>query len=471
MSTFTIYQENSSDLEPFFREGRDWTVDSVPSHIDQTTLTAIGLSLNLFTSLLLLYCCPTSTEERPNFVYTLCTVGVSLHQTVEAMSGRQWRKPKSCLSLSKVFNHEMGSLSVAFVVLSWGCVFQFGYRPVWMFYVCSASIFTFYSIHWHTYFTGVVRFAKLDFSEAQIYIVVINLAMTVLDPDTAACKVFYTNLELRQLAFITTSGLAIFSWACSVVTVLSEVIYRRKALPISGVHDDVTMMPIIPMATVLLVADKIVRASPGLIYKTHPGIYILTFGLVAVKDINKLKTAKISGNQDHIIDAVLIGPITSLLNQFTGTPFNESHLLWLVWILAICDLVRYITKLVIYICYYGNCSEMKKEIVNTLHAGYITHQQKFGRIPTVDMEKKTTGKISIPTVAFQRTCKHTGQNCFSVKKYKRHWSCFIRAHFLLLLIILIFILNRVHYGWLSSHTAVLKCMKVAHIQKLYILRL
>lgn len=50
-------------LEPLMQRYWEWLVGQVPSWIAPNLITIIGLATNVFTTLVLVYYCPTATEQ------------------------------------------------------------------------------------------------------------------------------------------------------------------------------------------------------------------------------------------------------------------------------------------------------------------------------------------------------------------------------------------------------------------------
>lgn len=64
-------------LEPLMQGYWEWLVGRVPAWIAPNLITIIGLLINIFTTLLLVYYCPTATEQVSYGTLTISTCGYS----------------------------------------------------------------------------------------------------------------------------------------------------------------------------------------------------------------------------------------------------------------------------------------------------------------------------------------------------------------------------------------------------------
>ncbi|NWS76441.1 CEPT1 ethanolaminephosphotransferase, partial [Crotophaga sulcirostris] len=145
-------------LEPMMQGYWEWLVGRVPAWIAPNLITIIGLLINIFTTLLLVYYCPTATEQAPPWAYIACACGVFIYQSLDAIDGKQARRTNSSTPLGELFDHGCDSLSTVFVVLGTCVAVQLGTNPDWMFFCCFAGTFMFYCAHWQTYVSGTLRF-------------------------------------------------------------------------------------------------------------------------------------------------------------------------------------------------------------------------------------------------------------------------------------------------------------------------
>ncbi|KFQ19933.1 Choline/ethanolaminephosphotransferase 1, partial [Mesitornis unicolor] len=169
-------------LEPLMQGYWEWLVGRVPAWIAPNLITIIGLLINIFTTLLLVYYCPTATEQAPPWAYIACACGLFIYQSLDAIDGKQARRTNSSTPLGELFDHGCDSLSTVFVVLGTCIAVQLGTNPDWMFFCCFAGTFMFYCAHWQTYVSGTLRFGIFDVTESVLCTVAIHLLTASLGP-------------------------------------------------------------------------------------------------------------------------------------------------------------------------------------------------------------------------------------------------------------------------------------------------
>ncbi|TUH38757.1 Choline/ethanolaminephosphotransferase 1 [Bagarius yarrelli] len=92
-------------LEPAMQCYWEWLVSRMPPWIAPNLITIIGLATNAFTTLILIYYCPTATEQAPLWTYLLCAVGLFIYQSLDAIDGKQARRTNSSSPLGELFDH------------------------------------------------------------------------------------------------------------------------------------------------------------------------------------------------------------------------------------------------------------------------------------------------------------------------------------------------------------------------------
>ncbi|XP_072388944.1 choline/ethanolaminephosphotransferase 1 isoform X6 [Diabrotica undecimpunctata] len=283
-----------------------WLVLKVPIWLAPNLITVLGLCVNIFTSLLLIWYSPDAKAEAPRWVCALCALGLFIYQSLDAIDGKQARRTNSSNPLGELFDHGCDSISTVFVALSACTAVQLGYYPGWMFFQCFCAMTLFYCAHWQTYVSGTLRFGKVDVTEAQFTIIGILLISSIFGPTV---------------------------WSTKGTSVLS---------------------PVIPFSMVLVPAFIIYKKSTQEIYQNHPALYILAFGLVAAKVTNRLVVAHMTKSEMDYMDWSLMGPAMLFLNQYFNTFINEYYVLWLCLIWVAIDLMRY-------------CAQICHEICDSLH--------------------------------------------------------------------------------------------------------
>lgn len=177
-------------------------IEWVPLWLAPNAITLIGIIVNVITSGLLLWYCPSAKEEvrissrnegeperrtndlfclaqAPAWVYALCGIGLFLYQTLDAIDGKQARRTQSASPLGEMFDHGApaqsmplvshaltdarptgcDALSAVFLLLSATATLQIGGTGADLF-ITTIFSFVFFCVHWEAFVTGVVKFGR-----------------------------------------------------------------------------------------------------------------------------------------------------------------------------------------------------------------------------------------------------------------------------------------------------------------------
>ncbi|XP_072388940.1 choline/ethanolaminephosphotransferase 1 isoform X2 [Diabrotica undecimpunctata] len=327
-----------------------WLVLKVPIWLAPNLITVLGLCVNIFTSLLLIWYSPDAKAEAPRWVCALCALGLFIYQSLDAIDGKQARRTNSSNPLGELFDHGCDSISTVFVALSACTAVQLGYYPGWMFFQCFCAMTLFYCAHWQTYVSGTLRFGKVDVTEAQFTIIGILLISSIFGPTVWSTKIFSDSFEMWYAIPLSTLSVGTVTMYSHIITVFSGGVGKNG----STVAGTSVLSPVIPFSMVLVPAFIIYKKSTQEIYQNHPALYILAFGLVAAKVTNRLVVAHMTKSEMDYMDWSLMGPAMLFLNQYFNTFINEYYVLWLCLIWVAIDLMRY-------------CAQICHEICDSLH--------------------------------------------------------------------------------------------------------
>ena len=92
----------------------------------------VGLMVNIVTTLVLVFYCPTATEMAPWWTTFSAALGLFIYQTLDAIDGKQARRTKTSSPLGELFDHGCDSLSTVFVSIASCCAVRLGTYPGWM---------------------------------------------------------------------------------------------------------------------------------------------------------------------------------------------------------------------------------------------------------------------------------------------------------------------------------------------------
>ncbi|NXU64419.1 CHPT1 Cholinephosphotransferase, partial [Horornis vulcanius] len=140
--------------------------------------------------------------QAPFWAYILGALGLFIYQSLDAIDGKQARRTNSSSPLGELFDHGCDSISTVFVVLGSCIAIRLGTNPDWLFFCCFVGLFMFYSAHWQTYVSGILRFGKIDVTEVQITITMLLLISAYGGAAIWDYKVPLLGLELKFFAVI-----------------------------------------------------------------------------------------------------------------------------------------------------------------------------------------------------------------------------------------------------------------------------
>uniref|UniRef100_A0A5F8HIQ3 Choline/ethanolaminephosphotransferase 1 n=1 Tax=Monodelphis domestica TaxID=13616 RepID=A0A5F8HIQ3_MONDO len=356
-------------LEPLMQGYWEWLVGRVPSWIAPNLITIIGLSINICTTVLLIYYCPTATEQAPLWAYIACACGLFIYQSLDAIDGKQARRTNSSSPLGELFDHGCDSLSTVFVVLGTCIAVQLGTNPDWMFFCCFAGTFMFYCAHWQTYVSGTLRFGIIDVTEVQIFIIIMHLLAVIGGPPfwqsmsffpcnpeadflPSSCKgrvpgLLYRGSSTEKIPVLNIQ-MKIFPALCTVAGTIFSCTNYFRVIFTGGVGKNGStiagtsvLSPFLHIGSVITLAAMIYKKSAVQLFEKHPCLYILTFGFVAAKITNKLVVAHMTKSEMCLHDTAFIGPALLFLDQYFNSFIDEYIVLWIALVFSLFDLIRY----------------------------------------------------------------------------------------------------------------------------------
>merc|ERR1712018_376851 len=306
-------------LQPWW----NFVVGLLPMWLAPNLITIIGLAINVFTSLVHLYFCPTATEETASWIPFLCAVGLFVYQTLDAIDGKQARRTGSSNALGELFDHGCDSLSNLVLSTAGACAMSMGYIDSFlMMGYCYLALVLFYLSHWQTYVTGRMRFGQIDATEAQVTMMMIMVITAIAGTGFWGIKLLgFLPLRYCPLVFGTICAL----W--SFPPILNKILFEGKGKNGSTVAGTSVITPIIPLLFVLVPAVYLASNSSENILETNSLRFIMTFGLIGSKITNKLIVAQMTKSELPYLDCVFLGPVLMYVNQSKGPFISERILL------------------------------------------------------------------------------------------------------------------------------------------------
>ncbi|XP_063783882.1 cholinephosphotransferase 1 [Pseudophryne corroboree] len=324
-------------LEPYMQIYWNWLVTKVPLWMAPNTITMVGLVMNVATTLILVYYCPTATEEAPAWAFLLCALGLFVYQSLDAIDGKQARRTNSSSPLGELFDHGCDSISIVFVAVGTIGAVRLGTMPSWMFYCCFVSMFMFFCAQWQTYVSGTLRFGVIDVTELQLSVTVVFLLSAFCGTTFWDYEIPMTGLPLKVFPLIGIISGTIYSCSNYFRVILSGGVGKNG----STVAGTSVLSPGLHIGLVLTLGLMIyIKSATDLFYK-HPALYTLTFGFVSAKITIKLVLAHMTKSEIYVQDTAFIGPGLLFLNQYFNSFIDEYIVLWLALVISLFELLRY----------------------------------------------------------------------------------------------------------------------------------
>lgn len=324
-------------LEPCMQIYWNWLVEKVPLWLAPNTITMVGLVMNVITTLIVVYYCPTATEEAPFWAFLLCAIGLFVYQSLDAIDGKQARRTNSSSPLGELFDHGCDSISIVFVAVGTIAAVRLGTLPSWMFYCCFVSMFMFFCAQWQTYVCGTLKFGLIDVTELQLSVTAVFMLSAIFGTTFWDYEIPMTGLPLKSLPLLGIVGGTIYSCTNYFRVILSGGVGKNG----STVAGTSVLSPGLHIGLVLILALMIYKKSTTDLLHTHPCLYTLTFGFVSAKITIKLVLAHMTKSELYLQDSAFIGPGLLFLDQYFNSFIDEYIVLWLALAISLFELLRY----------------------------------------------------------------------------------------------------------------------------------
>ncbi|XP_021243288.1 cholinephosphotransferase 1 isoform X4 [Numida meleagris] len=277
--------------------------------------------------------------QAPFWAYILGALGLFIYQSLDAIDGKQARRTNSCSPLGELFDHGCDSISTVFVVLGSCIAIRLGTNPDWLFFCCFVGLFMFYSAHWQTYVSGILRFGKVDVTEVQIAITVLLLVSAFGGTAIWDYKVHLIGLELK---FFAVAGI-LCGTAVSCFNYFRVIFGGGVGKNGSTIAGTSVLSPGVHIGLLVTLATVIYKKSTIQLFEKHPCLYVLTFGFVNAKISQKLVVAHMTKSEISLQDTAFIGPGLLFLDQYFNSFIDEYIVLWIALFISLFDMLRYAT--------------------------------------------------------------------------------------------------------------------------------
>uniref|UniRef100_A0A3B1KM30 Cholinephosphotransferase 1 n=1 Tax=Astyanax mexicanus TaxID=7994 RepID=A0A3B1KM30_ASTMX len=354
----------------------NWLVQQVPLWVAPNTLTITGLVINIITTVILVYYCPTGTEEAPAWAFILSALGLFIYQSLDAIDGKQARRTNSSSALGELFDHGCDAVSTVFVAVGTCICAGIGEHPNWMFFCGFVGMFMFFCAHWQTYVSGTLRFGIVDVTEVQIAIIIMYV-MTAF----GGVSLWQTTLPVLGIKMQTLPILGIIGgFLLSTFNYFSVILSGGVGKNGSTVAGTSVLSPGLHIGLILTLAFMIFKKSSSQLFEHHPCLYILTFGIVIAKISNKLVVAHMTKSELQLHDTAFIGPGLLFLNQYCNSFINEHVVLWIALVSRCSQLMCFIMALLQYWSHdseFSQCSDSQLRNQNLAYKKLVLSGFKF----------------------------------------------------------------------------------------------
>ncbi|CAL8242536.1 unnamed protein product [Merluccius merluccius] len=326
-------------LEPPCQVYWNWLVLQVPTWVAPNTLTIVGLLVNILSTMVLVWYCPTAREEAPAWAFVVSALGLFIYQSLDAIDGKQARRTNSSSALGELFDHGCDAVSTVFVAVGTCISCGIGWYPDWMFFCGFIGMFMFFCAHWQTYVSGILRFGLVDVTEVQFAIITMYLMTAFGGVALWSTMLPVLGVQLYVFPIVGIIGGALYSCYNYFHVILNGGVGKNG----STVADTSVLSPGLHIGLILTLAFIIFKKSSSQLFENHPCLYLLTFGLVIAKISNKLVVAHMTKSELYLPDSAFIGPGLLFLNQYFNSFVDEHVVLWIALVLSLVDLARYCT--------------------------------------------------------------------------------------------------------------------------------
>uniref|UniRef100_A0A8C8U7M4 diacylglycerol cholinephosphotransferase n=1 Tax=Peromyscus maniculatus bairdii TaxID=230844 RepID=A0A8C8U7M4_PERMB len=307
-----------------------WLLQWIPLWMAPNTITLIGLAINLVTTL-----------EAPYWTYFLCALGLFIHQSLDAIGGKQARRINSCSPL-ELFDHGCDSLSTVFMAIGAAVAVCLGTHPDLLFFCSFIGMFMFYCAHWQTYVSGVLRFGRVDVTEIQVALVIIFILSTFGGATMWDYTIPILEIKLKIFPVLGVVGGAIFSCSNYFHVILHGCVGKKG----SAIAGSSVLSPGLHIGLIIILAIMIYKKSSATnVFEKHPCLYTLMFGCVFAKVAQKLVIAHMTKSELYLQDTVFVGPGLMFLDQYFNNFVDEYVVLWIAMVLFSFDMIIYFSSL------------------------------------------------------------------------------------------------------------------------------
>lgn len=360
--------DNLSLTEPYLQTFWCWVISLVPLWVAPNLITIVGLCINVATTLVLVFCCPTATERAPWWATGGAAIGLFLYQTLDAIDGKQARRTGTSGPLGELFDHGCDSASTVFVSLCACCSVRLGLFQGWLIFQCLMASTLFYSAHWQTYVSGTMQFSWIDVTEGQFVVMAVMLVSAA--EDVIGLDIWHSQLPgapagTTVLNVYLVLGVAMALNHMRTTLPLCVVSRREDGRTIAGTS---VFSPLAPLLVLLLSAVALATLAQDELFSGNPILYCLLMGLIGSKITNRLIVAHMCKGPVQQLDSSMAALLAMGGNQLLGNIVRERTMLLFALVYVTFDLLWYCA---------GVCSQICQDFkINTFSIPYSKQDNK-----------------------------------------------------------------------------------------------
>nr|CAB3230093.1 choline/ethanolaminephosphotransferase 1-like [Phallusia mammillata] len=202
----------------------------VPLKTSPDVISVWGFIAGVLCAALVIFYSPALKTEVPGWVHVVCAIGLFFYQTMDALDGKQCRRSGRSSGVEEIFDHGCDSVnSILQYVVTTSC-FVLGHRSwMWLIFLYVGN-FTFFTVQWRTYATGIMQVGKIDHTETQVMGMMTMLTTAVYGSQIWETKVLGLPFNLVEIAIYTTTITGVFK---VLENVQDTIAHKKSIIPAS----------------------------------------------------------------------------------------------------------------------------------------------------------------------------------------------------------------------------------------------
>eukprot|EP00735_Rhodelphis_limneticus_P011091 TRINITY_DN4147_c0_g1::TRINITY_DN4147_c0_g1_i1::g.2013::m.2013 TRINITY_DN4147_c0_g1::TRINITY_DN4147_c0_g1_i1::g.2013 ORF type:complete len:378 (-),score=35.37,sp/Q7ZYQ3/CEPT1_XENLA/41.67/2e-87,CDP-OH_P_transf/PF01066.16/2.3e-22,CDP-OH_P_transf/PF01066.16/1.5e+04 TRINITY_DN4147_c0_g1_i1:371-1504(-) len=342
----------TSICEPLMQKFWNRLVLWLPLWLAPNLITLCGLIVNIVTSGLLIYYCPTATEEAPRWAYYLAGIGLFIYQSLDAVDGKQARRTKSSSPLGELFDH--GCDAISMIVLSYSaCIaLQTGGNTVVLILVLMSNAI-FFSAQWQTYIVGSLCFGLVDVTEAQLIFTFVHIITGYYGPAIWQRPSPMGVSWAVALISVATVGLiaVVFRYMYNIFFIQRRINRAAGKAHVSVSGSSVSAPVLSPL--ILFICAMVIHFHDVTLFRDHTSVFIVCFGLCFAKISWLMVVAHMTKTRFPILDSVHLVAILLALNSHLEI-LTMTQALHTACALNVLNMLVYSTSVCLEICQFLN---------------------------------------------------------------------------------------------------------------------